>query len=290
MRLLMFLTFFILAGTSWGKDVYFGKGAVNVSVPFYDDNGDMISEPTVFIFHKDVYSVREKSKFVIVPEDKNNPDHRRLNIIPMVRSGRQTVFFTLSDQSTLKVNINVIRKKNVRDVEIRFLPRATLRAKSPNRSKMTDFDFIKAMIGGQKIIGGSTVKSKSTVRCGSWNVSGKLIKTEKLGDTKGYTIEFKNTSKTYTYQFDDTKIFFKNQDLSRSPIIHLSGDVLGIKGSGDSKVTMRIVTGGSTSISDGRVCKLGEQLIAIPPVKKPPTKKKSLPKVKLKKLAKRGKK
>lgn len=288
MIILVFIVLTLCSSLSQAKDVYFGRGEVQVTVPFYDDNGDMVSEPTVFVFHKEVYSITDKNRFIISPENRENPDHRRLTVIPMVRSGRQIVSFTLSNQSTLRVAINIVKKKRVEDPEVRFLPRSSFKKKSALRTKMTDLDFIRALRSGAEIMGAERSKTSQSLRCGSWNIKARLIQTDVGADTKGYTIEFKNKSNKYEYEFDDTKIYFSDQDLGRSIITHLTSPVLEQKKKKGSRGVMRIVTDGGTSLRNGHICKIGEQLIKRK-VQEPKVISKSKPKRKSKKSKKRGK-
>ncbi len=264
-RVLIILSTMVCIEPVFAKTVYFGRGAVNVTVPFYDDNKDMISEPTIFVFHKEVYSIDSKSKFIITPENRDEPDHRRLAVIPMVQSGSQEVSFTLANQEIIRVNLNIVKRSTVKDATIKFMPRSTLGQRGASSPKSTDMDFMKALIGGAKVIGVESTKMSKAVKCGSWGLSGKLIRVDKLNDAKAYTIRFKNKSSKVKYSFDDSKIYFKDQNLNRSILTHLTRSVLDVTGSKKNESVMTIVTDGNTRIWNGRICKLGEQVSKVTP-------------------------
>lgn len=247
---------------SFAKTVYFGKSELKVTIPFTDTDGDLVSEPLTLVFPREVKTVKNKSLFIIGPEDKGDPDYTRLTIVPMLRSGHQRVSFTMVDGHTIRVHARIVKKKQVFDSEIKFLPRAILDKKNTRKVKLTDLDILRARLGGKKLLEFETRKTNKTVRCGLWNITAKLKRVDKNNDTKVYQFELSSRSRKYKYHLNVEKIYFKGQDLNRSIVTHTNNHVLNPKKyGGNNKAVLTIVTDATTNIGNGRICKLGEQLI-----------------------------
>ena len=256
----LILTFWCLEG--FAKTVYFGKSELKITIPFTDTDGDLVSEPLTLVFPKEVKAVKNKSLFIVGPEDKGDPDYTRLTIVPMLKSGHQRVSFTMVDGHTIRVHARIVKKRQVFDSEIKFLPRAILDNKNTRKVKLTDLDILRARLGGKKLLGFETKKLNKTVRCGLWNITAKLKRVDQNNETKVYQIELLSRSKKYKYHLNIEEIYFKGQDLNRSIVVHTNNHLLNPKKyGGNNKATLTIVTDSTTNIGDGRICKLGEQLI-----------------------------
>ncbi|MCB0367957.1 MAG: hypothetical protein KDD45_00605 [Bdellovibrionales bacterium] len=258
----MILTFWCMDG--FAKTVYFGKSELKITVPFTDTDGDLVSEPLTLVFPKEVKAVKNKSLFIIGPEDKGDPDYTRLTIVPMLKSGHQRVSFTMVDGHTIRVHARIIKKKHVFDSEVKFLPRAILDNKNTRKVKLTDLDILRARLANKELLGFETKNINKIVRCGLWNITARLKRVDKSADTKVYQIELSSRSRKYEYHLNLEKIYFKGQDLNRSIIVHTNNHTLSPKKhGGDNKATLTLVTDATTSITQGRICKLNEQLIQV---------------------------
>ena len=260
MRTMILLSGIFLSQTIFAKTVYYANSAINLTIPFVDTDGDLISEPTVFVFPNEVRTINNKSKFIVRPEGGQDPDYTRLHIIPMLKRGRDLISFTMVDGHTIKINARIVRKKEMFDSEVKFMPASVLENRSKKDGKFRDIDIMRALLSSKKILGMTEKKVNKKVYCGTRMVSANLLKVYESSKSKAFVIKIKNKSTRNAYKLDESKMYFAKRDLSRSPIYHLSNEVLEPKGKGKSSSILTIVIDSGVKISNGKLCKLGEQL------------------------------
>ena len=260
--LICIMTFLLGTQRVYAERVEYGPRPVSVTIPFVDSDRDLVADSITFVFPKSVKSINNKSKFLIAPEDKNDPNYSRLSITPMVKSGQQKVLFTLVDGQVIKVKAKIISNAKYAVEEYQFVPKQTLGAKRiKGKLKVTDLEVMGSLIAGAHLLGFKEKKIRRQIRCGYWGLKAYVEKVYEGSGTKAYVIQMTNTSRKYEYALQLPKVFFEGQDLNRSVISHSTNYKLVPKKYGSNKATLKIVADGNVHIKKAHICKKGEQVV-----------------------------
>lgn len=260
MRIIIFICILFSLNLAQAKTIYYSKSEVSVVVPYVDTDGDMIAEPITFVFPRDVKAVKNKSLFMIHPEDRSDPNYSRLSVIPMIKKGVQRITFSLSDGQIIKVKAKIVSNPKNWISEYQFSPREALAKKKRNGLNISDLDVMKAIFNGEVLLNFKYSSVNRRINCGYWGLYGRLIKVYVGKETKGYVITLSNRTKNKEYKIDLSKIYFKGQDLNRSIITHSPYIRLVPKKYGQSNTILRIVADSSVHIKNGQICNKSEQV------------------------------
>lgn len=242
---------------------YYGTRTVTVTVPYIYSSDGLVAESITFAFPKPVFATDNHSKFMIVPESTESPDHSRLAITPMVKSGEQKVVFTLTDGQVVKVRIKIVRKKNASTEGFRFRPGHVPKAKRSKAIKGSDIDVMMVLLSAKddevNLSGFEESRIHRRIDCGYWGLQATMTRVYTSPNTKAYIIKMWNRSRKYEYSINLGKLFFKGQDLNRSVLSHSTSHRLVPKKHGNSTATIKIVGGSSVHINNLHLCDKDEQ-------------------------------
>jgi len=183
------------------REIIYGKARETVPVAY--------GVETIFRFPLEVKTITEASRFEIHPANTEEPDYSILMVKPRMSEGSSNVTFLFSDGSTLRVQLVINNKPNLKKDSIYdFKPKEDLGETNPNAKdqreplSISELDLMRAMIQGNQVSGFDVSSHLQTVAVNTPSLNVTLIKVYRGKEKNGFIYLLKNESKTKVFEIN----------------------------------------------------------------------------------------
>ncbi len=225
------ITVLLLTATSLAKTVYFEEGkTVRINIDYRYSQALKGSEPTLFRFPTDVYSVDGTSKFKIQSIGRDEDSFSDLKVTPYFTGGNESLQFILVDGTEVEVIARVSKYHAVKPASFyEFKPKIPYQDKNSYKFKgMKQVDFMRKIISSSK----NKFKSKKInikQTCDSRGLEF-IFKESIVGSGHlAYKIEVTNKSKTL-YKIFPQNLLIRGRDPKKSFLVYSKEPSISKKG------------------------------------------------------------
>lgn len=259
----IFVCLMSISSIANARQVEFDDREVSISIKYEVTDPRSGPNPTFLRFPRAVSRVDNATKFVIKPATASGAeaDYREIEIRPRFSTGMQKVEVLLNDGAVVRLKIGITEDART-PTSYDFEPKRVMEeVKESNGSgQISELSVFRSVLEGATPAGMSRSNYERSVNCRTPSLSGFLKRTFESEQFKVYQIELINASSTREYRIREESIILKGQDLSRSPLFHVSSRTLAPRGKGQNRSTLTILSSPHVSISNANICDLGEQI------------------------------
>jgi len=218
--------------------IVYGKARETIPVAFGFE--------TLLRFPQEVKTITEASRFEINPANKDEPDYSVLVVKPRMSEGAADVTFILSDGSTIRAQLVISNRPNVRKDSIYdFKPKDELATTNPNLSGksepmvISELDLMRAMIRGENVSGFDLSRHSQSAAMGSPHLTATLVKIYSGKDVNGYVYILKSESAERTFEIDLKGLAIGEPNLA--VLAQVDRPAIGGRDARDRQTVLRIV-------------------------------------------------
>ena len=266
MNLRLLILMLLLPISALGKQVSFGEEEVTVLIRWQVTDTGLGPDPTYLRFPRPIYRVDNVTLFDIKPAAPKGaePDYRELEVRPRLEEGTQKVEVLLNDGSVVRLRMKISTDEGVPN-SYDFEPKraadsGATESKSGGGSSIVDLSVLRSVLQGEIPKGMNRRTYGMNLSCRGRDIDAVLLRTFESKAFKVYQIELTNSSSQKEYRVHEEQIVLKGRDVNRSPLIHVSPQVIVPKKKGAHKAILTILTDPSMSIWRAEVCNEGTQV------------------------------
>ncbi|NUN06693.1 MAG: hypothetical protein HUU57_13140 [Bdellovibrio sp.] len=264
----IFLVFFVMPLLAEAKLVTFGANEVSLAIRYNLAEGSKESVPTYLRFPRAIARIDNATMFSIKATSSSGmqPDYREIEVRPRVTEGSQKVEVLLNDGTVVRLRLKITTDSDGA-TSYDFEPkRVHEESKSPSpqvQGQIADLSLMRSVIQGDSPVGFSKRFYGMPISCSGGGPRARLLRVLENGQFKIFQLEIVNDSFKRSFTIKEENVVFKNRDLSRSPLIHVTNNLLGPSGKGQNKSVMTILADPTANINRMKVCDLKEQIEAV---------------------------
>lgn len=247
------------------KVMTFGADEVSVAIRYSLTDGSNNSIPTYLRFPRAIARVDNATMFVIKAASSTGmqPDYRELEVRPRTSEGTQRVEVLLNDGTVVKLRLRITNNSEAPasyDFEAKRVHQESKATSQQTQGQIADLSVMRSVLQGETPQGFAKKSYGMSISCSGSAVQASLLRVFENDQFKVFQIEIVNDSYKKSYQLKEENVVFKVRDLGRSPLIHVTQNILGPRGKGQSKSVMTVLADPTVSLNKIRVCDLGDQI------------------------------